>query len=163
MTQVLLDAVCERFEGDVLDTGDHRGDASVTVSPERIAEVARFVRDDPRLAFDMPLDVTAVDYIGQRPRFEVVYHLYSTRHHHRLRLKARIPEENPTIPSVVPVWVGANWHERETYDMYGIRFAGHPDLRRIYLYDEFQGHPLRKDYPKEKRQPLIRREPGPNE
>ncbi len=155
MSQDILERLRERFPTDVISTDCYRGDASATVRPESLLDVARFAKDDPALRFDLPLDVTAVDYIGQAPRFEVVHHLYSTKHHHRLRLKARVPEKNPTIASVTPLWVGANWLERETYDMYGIRFSGHPDLRRIYLYDEFEGHPLRKDYPKEKRQPLI--------
>ncbi len=154
-THPLLDRLRQHFPGDIVADDLYRGDVSATVRAERIADVARFARDDAALAFDMPLDVTAVDYIGQQSRFEIVYHLYSTKHHHRLRLKTRVPEENPSLPTVTPVWVGANWLERETYDMYGIRFEGHPDLRRIYLYDEFEGHPLRKDYPKEKRQPLI--------
>jgi len=154
-THPFLDALHQRFPDDILADSLYRGDVSATVRPESIAEVARFVRDEPALRFDMPLDVTAVDYVGRQPRFEVVYHLYSTKHHHRLRLKARVPEREPALPSVTPVWIGANWLERETYDMYGIRFQGHPDLRRIYLYDEFEGHPLRKDYLKEKRQPLI--------
>ena len=155
MSQDILERLRERFPADVLGIDRYRGDASATLRPESVRDVARFVKDDPALRFDMPMDVTAVDYIGQEPRFEVVYHLYSTVHHHRLRLKARVPQQNPTLPSITPVWVGANWLERETYDMYGIRFSGHPDLRRIYLYEEFEGHPLRKDYPKEKRQPLI--------
>jgi NADH/F420H2 dehydrogenase subunit C len=155
MSQDILERLRERFPNDVISIDRYRGDASATVRPESVLDVARFVKDDAVMGFDMPLDVTAVDYIGQEPRFEVVYHLYSTKHHHRLRLKARVPEKDPSIPSVTPVWVGANWLERETYDMYGVRFSGHPDLRRIYLYDEFEGHPLRKDYPKEKRQPLI--------
>ncbi|MFI5396708.1 MAG: NADH-quinone oxidoreductase subunit D [Candidatus Binatia bacterium] len=150
----ILDRLQAQFPHDVTGVDLYRGDVSASIAPERILDVARFIRDDPALRFDMPLDVTAVDYLGQQPRFEVVYHLYSTTHHHRLRLKARVPEDRP-IASVTPVWVGANWLERETYDMYGIRFAGHPDLRRIYLYEEFQGHPLRKDYPKDRRQPLI--------
>jgi NADH-quinone oxidoreductase subunit C len=91
---------------------------------------------------------------GPHPRFVVVYHLTSTTHFHRLRIKCRVPEEDPTIPSLTPVWPGANWLERETYDLYGIRFTGHPDLRRIYLYDEFVGHPLRKDYGKWDEQPI---------
>ncbi len=153
--QPILDRLRERFPNDILSVDDYRGDASATVRPEAIADVARFVRDEPSLRFDLPLDVTCVDYIGQASRFEVVYHLLSTSLHHRLRLKARLAGAEPSIPSVVPVWVGADWLERETYDMYGVRFLGHPDLRRIYLYEEFEGHPLRKDYPKEKRQPLI--------
>ncbi len=155
MSADILDRLRERFPADVLGVDRYRGDASASIRPEAMRDVARFVKDDPALRFDMPIDVTAVDYIGQEPRFEVVYHLYSTTHHHRLRLKARLPRDHPSIASVTPVWIGANWLERETYDMYGIRFSGHPDLRRIYLYDEFDGHPLRKDYPKEKRQPLI--------
>jgi NADH:ubiquinone oxidoreductase subunit C len=91
---------------------------------------------------------------GPNPRFAVVYHLMSTTHAHRLRIKCRVPEDDPTIGSLTGVWPGANWLERETYDMYGIRFIGHPDLRRIYLYDEFVGHPLRKDYEKRHEQPI---------
>ena len=155
MSAAILDRLHERLPDAILGTDDYRGDASAQVRVERVLDVARCVRDDPALRFDLLLDVTAVDYLGQRPRFEVVYHLYSTAHQQRLRLKARVPEENPSLASVTSVWTGANWLERETYDMYGVRFSGHPDLRRIYLYDEFEGHPLRKDYPKEKRQPLI--------
>jgi NADH-quinone oxidoreductase subunit C len=91
---------------------------------------------------------------GPEPRFAVVYHLLSTRHLHRLRIKVRVPEDDPTIATVSGLWPGANWLERETYDLYGIRFTGHPDLRRIYLYDGFVGHPLRKDYAKEHEQPI---------
>lgn len=91
---------------------------------------------------------------GPEPRFAVVYHLLSVKHGHRLRIKCRVPENDPVIPSVTPVWAGANWLERECWDLYGIRFDGHPDLRRIYLYEEFVGHPLRKDYDKIKEQPI---------
>jgi NADH-quinone oxidoreductase subunit C len=117
--------------------------------------VCRFLRDDPECAFDLLVDVTAVDYFGRKPRFEVVYHLYSIEKNQRVRIKVPLEETDPKIASLVPVWPGADWLERETYDMYGIRFDGHPNLKRIYLYEEFEGHPLRKDYPKEKRQPLI--------
>jgi NADH-quinone oxidoreductase subunit C len=115
----------------------------------------RFLRDEPGLDFEMLMDVTAVDYLGQEPRFEVVYHLYSLKRNHRVRIKARLPEAAPEIASLVELWPSANWMEREVWDLYGIRFSGHPDLRRILLYDEFEGHPLRKDYPKERRQPLV--------
>jgi len=91
---------------------------------------------------------------GEAPRFAVVYHLVSTRLLHRLRVKCRVPEDNPVIASLSALWPGANWLERETFDLYGIRFDGHPDLRRIYLYDEFVGHPLRKDYAKHNEQPI---------
>src|SRR5206468_1510138 len=100
-------------------------------------------------------DETAVDYLGQTPRFEVVCHLVSLTHGRRLRVKIQVPEEDPVVPSLVPLWKSANWMEREVWDMYGIRFSGHPDLRRILMYEEFVGHPLRKDYPVNKRQPLV--------
>jgi len=160
-TTTLLDRLRQRFPA-LLRADDYRGDASISVEPADLVEVCRFSKQDPGLAFDLLLDVTAVDYIGQALRFELVYHLYSTTLHHRLRIKVRVPEANASIPSVVSVWIGANWLERETWDMYGVRFAGHPDLRRIYMYEEFQGHPLRKDYDKEKRQPLIGPGSNPN-
>ena len=119
-----------------------------------LVEACRHLRDDRENAFDLLVDVTAVDYLGRRPRFEVVYHLYSLEKNHRIRIKVPLEEDDVTIPSVVDVWSGANWLEREAWDLYGIKFDGHPELKRIYLYEEFEGHPLRKDYPKEKRQPL---------
>ena len=131
------------------------GDASALVDASRIADVMLFLRDDGECQFDMLTDLTAVDYLGEEPRFEVVYHLYSLPKNKRLRVKARVSEKSAEIASLSALWPSANWMEREVWDLYGIRFAGHPDLRRILLYDEFQGHPLRKDYPKEKRQPLI--------
>lgn len=153
----ILTSLRQHFGDDVRTTHAWRGDLTAEVAPHRIVDVCRFVRDEPALAFDFLADVTAVDYLGTTPRFEVVYHLKSLTHGHRLRLKARIGEDDARIDSVVSVWKGADWLERETYDMYGIQFTGHPDLRRIYLYEEFEGHPLRKDYPKEKRQPLVSR------
>jgi NADH-quinone oxidoreductase subunit C len=131
------------------------GDATARVDRERIEDVLAFLRDDPELEFEMLTDLTAVDYLGEQPRFEIVYHLYSVTHNHRVRVKVRVPEDDPTIASAVLLYASANWMEREVFDLYGIHFDGHPDLRRILLYDEFEGHPLRKDYPKEKRQPLL--------
>ena len=109
------------------------------------------------------MDLTAVDYLkfpGREdgPRFDVVYHLYSITHNHRLRLKAALEQDDAVVATATGLWPIANWLEREVWDMFGIRFAGHPDLRRLLLYEEFVGHPLRKDYPMERRQPLI----GPN-
>ncbi len=121
----------------------------------RALELLRCLRDDPDLEFEMLTDVTAVDYLGREPRFEVVYHLYSLSRSHRVRIKARVPEDDCQIDTLVEVWPVANWLEREVWDMYGIRFRGHPDLRRLLLYEEFEGHPLRKDDPKERRQPLV--------
>ena len=131
------------------------GDATAQVEAGRIVEILRFLRDEPGLEFDMLSDLTAVDYLGRAPRFEVVYHLYSVGRNQRVRIKAAVPETPCQIDSVVDVWPVANWMEREVWDLYGIRFRNHPDLRRILLYEEFEGHPLRKDYPKERRQPLV--------
>jgi len=150
-----LRRLIEALPDAVLETHAHVGDATACVDPERVVEVARLLRDDSALEFEMLTDVTAVDYLGQEPRFEMVYHFYSVAANRRLRIKARVPEEAAEIDSLVDVYASANWMEREVWDLYGIRFKGHPDLRRILLYEEFEGHPLRKDYPKEKRQPLV--------
>jgi NADH-quinone oxidoreductase subunit C len=149
----------------ILDFHEHRGDATLLVPREQIALVLRELRDHPELRMNFLMDLCAVDYLGREPRFEVVYHLASieteprghepARVRARLRVKVGVPEEPCECPSVVALWPAANWMEREVYDLYGIRFAGHPDLRRILLYEQFRGHPLRKDYPKERRQPLV--------
>ncbi len=128
------------------EVSSFRDQVSVRVVKDRIVEVCFFLRDTPELEFDFLTDVTAVDWPHRPKRFDVVYHLYSMTRNHRLRLKASVGE-GETIPSVTPVWKGANWLERETYDMFGIVFAGHPDLRRILLPEDWQGYPLRKDYP----------------
>src|SRR5262245_20723589 len=114
--------------GAVFASHAFRGDATAIVPPEKLVEVSRFLRDDPGLCFDMLLDVTAVDYLGRVPRFEVVYHLYSLPLNHRIRIKVALGEDDPRLPSVVPIWAGADWLERETWDLYGIVFEGHPDL-----------------------------------
>jgi NADH-quinone oxidoreductase subunit C len=156
----ILDEVRARFGGAVLDTHDHRGDHTAVVDRAALRDVLAFCRDAGALAFDVLMDLTAVDYVkfpGREdgPRFEVVYHLYSLPHNHRLRLKVRVDEDDAVVPSAVPLWPIANWFEREVWDMFGIRFEGHPDLRRLLMYEEFVGHPLRKDYPINRRQPLI--------
>jgi NADH-quinone oxidoreductase subunit C len=150
-----LRRLIEKLPGAVVETHARLGDATALVDRARIREVMALLRDDPQLAFEMLSDVTAVDHFPRVPRFEVVYHLYSVAKNHRVRIKARIPEESPSIASCVPLYASANWMEREVWDMYGIRFEGHPDPRRLLLYEEFVGHPLRKDYPKERRQPLV--------
>jgi NADH-quinone oxidoreductase subunit C len=147
----------------VLSTHSYRGDDTLVVDAARIFEAMKTLRDDPELSMAMLVDLTAVDYLGREPRFEVVYHLRSFKTGARLRVKAPVAEpedgSNPVIDTVVPLWASANWNEREVWDLYGIKFRSHPDLRRILMYEEFVGHPLRKDYPKEKRQPLVRRPP----
>ena len=156
MSQLVLDRLAGRFTG---ESHAYRGDETFVVADKQhITDVLRFLRDEPDLAFDQPTDMTVVDRLGHEPRFEVVYQLRSTRHKHRVRVKARVTDEEPTIASATPLWRGFDWPEREAFDMYGVKFEGHPDLRRMFMYDQFVGHPLRKDYPKEKRQPLVRRE-----
>jgi len=158
MAKALVDLVKQKFPADVLETHSQRGDETVVVYAARWKDIARFVRDDPRADMSMLTDLTAVDFPDRSPRFEVVVHLYSLAKGHRLRLKARVGDTdggNAEIDTLSDLWASANWAERECWDMFGVRFAGHPDLRRILLYPEFEGHPLRKDYPAERIQPLV--------
>jgi NADH-quinone oxidoreductase subunit C len=122
-------------------------DPWAVVTPEAIAEVAAFAKSDPDLAFDNLMCLSGVDYPKENPpRLEVVYHLFSYKQRHTFVLKVHLPREAPELPTVESVWSVANWHEREAFDMFGIRFAGHSDLRRILLPDDWEGHPLRKDW-----------------
>ncbi len=144
----------------VLATHEYRGDHTAVLSRDGLTTALAFCRDDSALDFSMLVDVTAVDYLrfpGREdgPRFEVVYHLYSVANGHRVRLKVAVEQDDPVVPTASALWPIANWLEREVWDMFGIRFDGHPDLRRLLLYEEFEGHPLRKDYPINRRQPLI--------
>ena len=138
-----------------LPLDEMRGQAVVVVVTDAVAATLQSLRDDPELAFDFLVDLSAVDYLGKTPRFEVVYHLQSTERCHRLRVKAPVDGPDPVVPTVSSLWKSALWAEREVWDMFGIRFAGHPDLRRILMYPEFEGHPLRKDYPLNKRWALV--------
>ena len=151
----LLDTLRARFGAALLDAHERLGDETVVVARDHALELFRFLRDDPEMAFDFLTDLTAVDYLGKTPRFEVVAHLFSLPKRHRLRVKVPVDENDCWAHSLSPLWKNANWLEREAFDMYGIRFAGHPDLRRILMYPEFEGHPLRKDYAHNRRQPLI--------
>jgi NADH-quinone oxidoreductase subunit C len=156
----IIDEVRARFAGAVSASHEHRGDHTVVVEREVVRDVLAFCRDAAALQFDMLMDLTAVDYSrfpGREDgaRFEVVYHLYSLAHNHRLRVKVRVDEDDPVVPTAVPLWPIADWFEREVWDMFGVRFDGHPDLRRLLMYESFVGHPLRKDYPINRRQPLI--------
>jgi NADH-quinone oxidoreductase subunit C len=156
MAKDVIDALLARFPRVVTDPYQGPGgDDVVFVRKDQIVEVCRFLKEDPKMAFDMAPYITAVDYLGQEPRFEVVYNLYSTGLNWRVRLRVKVPEEDPVLASVTCLWRGADWFERYCYDMYGLRFTGHPDLRRLFMYDEFVGHPLRKDYPLRGRQPLV--------
>ena len=161
MSKAALDRLGERFADEIVFTHQKFGDDTAVVKRDKIVEIMTFLRDDPLTSFEMLTDLTAVDYLNERePRFEVVYHLNSLSKGQRLRLKVQLADEDPKVPSVLSVWKSANWMEREAFDLYGIIFDGHPDLRRVLLYPEFEGHPLRKDYPMEGRQPLIPPRPG---
>ena len=155
MQSTSLTRLQESFPEEILGTHSRLGEDTATLKPEALTRVARFLKEDPQLRFDFLMDLTAVDHWKRKPRFELVYHLYSRSKNARLRLKAPVDGSSPEAPSVTPLWPAANWYEREVFDMFGIRFRGHPDLRRILMYEEFQGHPLRKDYPIDKRQPLV--------
>lgn len=157
MALLVLERLKRKFNSAILETSEALGNETAVVEPSRLVEIATFLRDDRELRFDMPIDCTAVDYLNKkRPeRFEVIWHLYSVPHKHRLRLKVRVDGLTPQVDALTPVWPGMNWFEREAWDLYGIRFAGHPNLKRVLMYEEFIGHPLRKDYPVDKRQPLV--------
>lgn len=158
MSKKVLELLKAQLGEKILETHSQFGDDTAVVEPSAWREAALFLRDDPRCAMNMFVDITAVDYPDREPRFEVVCHLRSLERGHRIRLKARIGDadaEGLEIASLVPVWKGASWFERECFDMFGVRFLGHPDLRRILMYEEFRGHPLRKDYPAQQTQPLI--------
>jgi NADH-quinone oxidoreductase subunit C len=137
----------EAFPEAVEDVSIFRGETTVLVRKEDLLAVGRFLKDEPDLAFDFLTLVCAVDRLPREPRFEMVYQLYSMQHRHRIRVKTRLGAEDLTVASVTSLWPTANWHEREAYDMMGIQFQDHPDLRRILLPANWEGYPLRKDYP----------------
>ncbi len=158
MSERVLSVLRERFGAAVLETHSNVGDDTAVIAPEKWKEVCRFVREDAAMDFDMFVDLCGVDYPSRDPRFEVVLHLYSIGRRHRIRLKTRIGDEDgdgAELDSITDIWPGANWFERECYDLVGVTFKNHPDLRRILMYPEFVGHPLRKDYPANKTQPLV--------
>lgn len=145
------------FGDGILETHSFRGDDTAVISPDLIVPVATFLKTDPELDYNFLMDLTAVDCLklDKRPRFEVVYHFFSLSHRRRVRIKLPVGEPKAEVDSLSGLWAGANWYEREVWDMFGIKFRGHPNLKRILMYEEFQGHPLRKDYPYNKRQPLV--------
>ena len=141
-----LKALQERFPQAVLEVSFHAGETTVLLRKEDLLEVCRFLKEEPDLGMDYLSNLCGVDFPDREQRFEVVYHLFSVSRHLRINLKVRAAE-GESVPSVTGVWRTANWHEREAFDLLGIPFEGHPDLRRILLSDEWQGHPLRKEYP----------------
>ena len=138
-----------------LPLAEMRGQAVVWLPRQGLAEALTTLRDNADTRFEQLSDLTAVDYLGRTPRFEVVYQLHSLAHRHRRRVKVGVEEADPVVPTASAVWRSALWAEREVFDLMGIRFAGHPDLRRILMYAGFEGHPLRKDYPLMRRQPIV--------
>ncbi len=143
-----LDRIREKFADQVVEIAYYAGEVTVKLKQERVEDVWRFLRDDPDLRFDFLSNLTALHWPERPKPFEVVYHLYSIPKRQRLNLKLDVGENEPT-PTACRVWPTANWHEREVYDLFGIRFQGHPDLTRILMTDDWVGHPLRKDYPLE--------------
>ncbi len=157
-----LETVQEKFAADIIETHAFRGDETAIVRPSALRAVAKFLKETPELDFNFLMDLTAVDYlfyaggrIQKEFRFEVVYHFFSLKYNTRIRIKVPVDEKNPEVDSLHDLWASANWYEREVWDMFGIKFTGHPNLKRILMYEEFKGHALRKDYAFNKRQPLI--------
>src|SRR5258706_1233979 len=158
MSKALLEIVKTQCPGAVLEAHSQHGDDTVVLDPARWHEVAKFLRDSPVASMEMLVDLTCVDYPDREPRFDVVAHLVSLSKGHRVRLKARVGSEDgddAQIDSLTDLWGSANWAEREAWDMFGVRFVNHPDLRRILMYPEFEGHALRRDYPADRIQPLV--------
>lgn len=156
MSKKVLDRLKAQFGDRILSVSDFRGDDEATVAPKDWLEVARFLFTDSELQMNQFTDLTAADYPLRESgeRFDVLLLVRSLTKGHRVRLKTRVRDGEP-LASLISVWKGADWTEREVFDMFGIKFAGHPDLRRILMYDEFEGYPLRKDYPIERTQPLV--------
>jgi NADH-quinone oxidoreductase subunit C len=138
----------EKFPEQVMEVVEFRGDTTIVVKPERIVEICTALRDGHDTAFRYLSMIAGMDYLPESPRFGVVYNLYCHKHHNRITVKTRLADDQaPAIDSVAAVWSTAIWHEREVYDMMGIRFKGHPDLRRLMMPGDWVGHPQRKDYP----------------
>jgi NADH-quinone oxidoreductase subunit C len=145
-----VEVVRAQFGDDVIEVAEHRGETTIVVAPARIAEVSRALRDESGLRYTFLADITAVDWLDRVPRYDVVYHLLSLETRAVVRLKVRAGdegEEHPSVPSVIAVWPAANWFEREIWDLFGITFAGHPEMQRLMMPEDWEGHPLRKDYP----------------
>jgi NADH-quinone oxidoreductase subunit C len=160
-TQSLVDAIREAVPAAGVEAGSSTDQPTIVVPREALLEVSAALRDHPALHFEFLADITAVDWYPREPRFEVVYILASvaTSARKRLRLKVRVPGENPHLPSIAPVWPSAGWAEREVFDLFGIIFDGHQDLRRILMPEDWEGYPLRKDYPVQIRMAAKTQEP----
>ncbi len=149
MAEFVSENLRRAFSDAIQKVQDDRGDLTVWVDRSRLHDLLEHCRRDPELSFEFCMDVTAVDHLelGGDPRFAVVYHLYSLTTGKRVRVKAGVPEDDPVVDTATDIWKSTDWFEREVYDMFGIRFEGHPVMKRILCHHEFQGHPMRKDYP----------------
>lgn len=145
--EILLKKINDQFPELKIDTTVFRDELTISFDKSFILLVCQFLKSNPELEFILCADITAIDWAKRKNRFTVVYNLYSFKNNFRVRLKTNVDESDCTIDSVTSVWNSANWQERETYDMYGIKFNSHPDLRRMYMPEEFEYHPLRKDFP----------------
>jgi NADH/F420H2 dehydrogenase subunit C len=143
--QALVERLRAAVPGAVLDSSEFRGEVTALLATDRLADAGRFLRDDPECAFEMLTAVVACHFLDRDVEHEVSYVLYSLSKNHRLNLKVRVGKDE-VIPSLTSIWSGANWLEREQYDMVGVRFSGHPDLRRIIMPEDYPDHPLRKDF-----------------
>ncbi|HET7088106.1 MAG TPA: NADH-quinone oxidoreductase subunit C [Anaerolineae bacterium] len=146
MSDPIVETLKARFGDAITGVVEFRGETTIHVRPDAIADVCAFLHDDEAASYDFLSDVSAVDVWPDEPRFQVNYHLYSMERNTRLRLKVRV-RDGQSLPSVTGVWPAANWFERETYDLFGVKFDNHPDLRRILLPDDYLGYPLRRDAP----------------
>jgi NADH-quinone oxidoreductase subunit C len=147
-TNLAIKKLQEKFPNSILEVKAFRSEVTVTVVKKEVLDICKFLHSDPDLQYHLLTDLCGVDFFPETPRFEVVYHLYSIKNNQRLRLKTKVGESE-SVSSVESVWKVANWYEREAYDLFGITFENHPDLRRIMLWDGYEGHPLRKDFPVE--------------
>lgn len=150
-----LKAIKKKFGDAVLEAGLDKGDLVAIVAPGKIHDIIVFLRDSPELDFKMLIDLFVVDYMPRKPRFEVVYHLHCLPRNERIRLRVQLDEKKCEVDTITDLYSVANWLEREAWDMFGVVFKGHPNLKRLLMYESFEGHPLRRDYPINKRQPLI--------
>jgi len=147
-----IEIIRSKMGSAIVEVSDFRGDDTVVLKKEYLREACHLLKDE--LGFNMLMDICAVDYPERKERFDVVYHLYALEKRYRLRVKVRVGEDNPVIESVHDIWKAANWFEREAFDMFGIKFDGHSNLKRLLTFEGFEGHPLRKDYPRNKRQAI---------
>ena len=145
--EVIEQKLKEKFSGENFIFSEYRNELTISFDKKNVVQICKFLKEDDELEFKLCEDVTAIDWARRKNRYTVVYHIYSLKHNFRLSLKADVDESDNSIDSVSSVWRTANWEEREAYDMYGINFNNHPDLRRMYMPEEFEYHPLRKDFP----------------